>query len=32
MLGIKPLWENALVPDWEKHMTRERLRALYEKL
>jgi 3-deoxy-alpha-D-manno-octulosonate 8-oxidase len=31
-LGMKPLWENALGKDWEKIMTRERLRKLYEKL
>jgi 3-deoxy-alpha-D-manno-octulosonate 8-oxidase len=31
-LGMKPLWENALGKDWEKRMTRERLRALYEQL
>ena len=31
-LGLKPLWENALGKDWEKIMTRERLRELYEKL
>ena len=31
-LGMKPLWENALGPDWEKKITREKLRALYEKL
>lgn len=31
-LGMKPLWENALGADWEKTMTREKLRALYEKL
>jgi 3-deoxy-alpha-D-manno-octulosonate 8-oxidase len=31
-LGMKPLWENALGPDWEKQMTRERLRALYALL
>ena len=31
-LGMKPLWENALGKDWEKVMTREKLRALYEKL
>ena len=31
-MGMKPLWENALGPDWEKQMTREKLRALYEKL
>ena len=31
-LGMKPLWENALGTDWEKQMTRQRLRALYEKV
>jgi 3-deoxy-alpha-D-manno-octulosonate 8-oxidase len=31
-LGMKPLWENALGKDWEKIMTKERLRTLYEKL
>jgi 3-deoxy-alpha-D-manno-octulosonate 8-oxidase len=31
-LVMKPLWENALGKDWEKIMTRERLRALYERL
>ena len=31
-LVMKPLWENALGKDWEKVMTRERLRKLYEKL
>jgi 3-deoxy-alpha-D-manno-octulosonate 8-oxidase len=31
-LGMKPLWENALGKDWEKIMTREKLRELYEKL
>jgi 3-deoxy-alpha-D-manno-octulosonate 8-oxidase len=31
-LGMKPLWENALGADWEKLMTREKLRMLYEKL
>lgn len=31
-LGMKPLWENALGADWEKIMTREKLRALYEQL
>jgi 3-deoxy-alpha-D-manno-octulosonate 8-oxidase len=28
--GMKPLWENALGKDWEKMMTRNKLRALYE--
>jgi len=31
-MGMKPLWENALGKDWEKIMTRQKLRALYEKL
>lgn len=31
-LGMKPLWENALGTDWEKIMTKDKLRALYEKL
>lgn len=31
-LGMKPLWENALGTNWEKKMTREKLRALYERL
>jgi len=31
-LGMKPLWENALGKDWEKIMTKEKLRTLFEKL
>jgi len=31
-MGMKPLWENALGADWEKKMTRGRLRELYEQL
>ncbi|HEX3023899.1 MAG TPA: iron-containing alcohol dehydrogenase family protein [Chitinophagaceae bacterium] len=31
-LGMKPLWENALGLGWEKIMTKEKLRALFEKL
>ena len=31
-IGMKPLWENALGKDWEKIMTRDKLRILYEKL
>ena len=31
-LGMKPLWENALGKDWEKIMTREKLRELYGRL
>jgi 3-deoxy-alpha-D-manno-octulosonate 8-oxidase len=29
-IGMKPLWENALGKDWEKIVTRDKLRALYE--
>ncbi len=31
-MGMKPLWENALGKEWEKIMTRDKLRALFEKL
>ena len=31
-MGMKPLWENALGKNWEKTITKEKLRALYEKL
>jgi 3-deoxy-alpha-D-manno-octulosonate 8-oxidase len=31
-LGMKPLWENALGKDWEKTITREKLRRLFEQL
>ena len=31
-LVMKPLWENALGKDWEKIMTRDKLRRLYERL
>lgn len=31
-LGMKPLWENALGKDWERIMTREKLRELYGRL
>jgi 3-deoxy-alpha-D-manno-octulosonate 8-oxidase len=31
-IGMKPLWENALGKDWEKIMTRQKLRALFERL
>ena len=31
-MGMKPLWENALGKDWEKIMTREKLRDLFGKL
>ena len=31
-LGMKPLWENALGPNWESKISREKLRNLYGKL
>ena len=31
-MGMVPLWENALGKDWQSIMTRERLRAIFEKL
>ena len=31
-LGMKPLWENALGPNWESMITKEKLRELYGKL
>lgn len=31
-LSLRPLWENALGKNWEKIMTRDKLRKLYEKL
>jgi len=31
-MGMKPLWENALGKDWEKIMTRDKLRDLFGKL
>jgi 3-deoxy-alpha-D-manno-octulosonate 8-oxidase len=31
-MGMKPLWENALGPNWESIMTREKLRDLYGRL
>ncbi len=31
-LGMKPLWENALGADWDKIMTRNKLKALYKRL
>ena len=31
-MGLKPLWENALGKDWEKKMTRDKLRRLFELL
>ncbi|MBW2658614.1 MAG: iron-containing alcohol dehydrogenase [Deltaproteobacteria bacterium] len=31
-LGLVPLWENCLGPDWEKLMSRERTLELFEKM
>lgn len=31
-IGMVPLWENALGRDWEKVVTREKLRELYQKM
>jgi 3-deoxy-alpha-D-manno-octulosonate 8-oxidase len=31
-LVLEPLWENALGKDWKREMTRDRIRALYEKM
>lgn len=30
--GMEPLWQNALGPDWKNSMTKEKIRALYEKM
>ena len=31
-LGMGPLWENALGPDWRQKMTRDRLRELFSRM
>lgn len=31
-LGLDPLWENCLGPEWKKIMTREKTRSLYMKM
>jgi 3-deoxy-alpha-D-manno-octulosonate 8-oxidase len=31
-LGLDPLWENALGPDWKKIMTREKIKELYQMM
>jgi 3-deoxy-alpha-D-manno-octulosonate 8-oxidase len=31
-LSLEPLWENAIGKDWKQTITREVLRALYEKM
>ncbi|MEM7185916.1 MAG: alcohol dehydrogenase, partial [Bacteroidota bacterium] len=31
-LGLVPLWENALGDNWEQIMTRDKLKALYQKM
>ncbi|MDG6774305.1 iron-containing alcohol dehydrogenase family protein [Thiomicrorhabdus sp. ZW0627] len=30
--GLAPLWENVYGPDWQTHVTPEKLRSLYEKM
>lgn len=31
-LGLEPLWENAIGKNWKQSITREKLRALYQKM
>jgi len=31
-LSLEPLWENAIGENWKKTITRERLKALYQKM
>jgi 3-deoxy-alpha-D-manno-octulosonate 8-oxidase len=31
-LGLEPLWKNALGEHWKQLITREKIRALYEKM
>ena len=31
-IGLDPLWENALGPEWKKIMTRDRIKELYQKM
>lgn len=31
-MGMVPLWENALGKDWQKVITKEKLRSMYEKM
>ncbi|XMO86304.1 iron-containing alcohol dehydrogenase family protein [Algibacter sp. AS12] len=31
-LGLEPLWENALGKNWKKTMTKQKLKALYQKM
>ncbi len=31
-MTLPPLWQNVYGPDWEKHVTREKVRQLYEKM
>ena len=31
-LSLVPLWENALGKNWQRTITREKLRQLYEKM
>jgi 3-deoxy-alpha-D-manno-octulosonate 8-oxidase len=31
-LGMVPLWENALGPDWRRKMDMEKVKALYRRM
>ena len=31
-LGLEPLWENAIGKDWKKHITRAKLKSIYQKI
>lgn len=31
-IGLDPLWENALGPEWKTIMTRDKIKALYQKM
>lgn len=31
-MGLEPLWENALGPDWKKTITHQKLKSIYQKL
>ncbi|MBW1893133.1 MAG: alcohol dehydrogenase, partial [Deltaproteobacteria bacterium] len=31
-IGLEPLWDNALGPEWKKIMTRGRIKELYQRM
>jgi 3-deoxy-alpha-D-manno-octulosonate 8-oxidase len=31
-LGLEPLWENAIGNNWKKTISRQKLKALYQKM